>query len=70
MSNKEQAMSLLDKVPDYKLGYAIAFLQGLTVDEETDDLFCNNLVQEYLNDTDPNKHDTISLSDLKSELDI
>lgn len=70
MSNKEQAMLLLEKVPDYKMGYAIAFLQGLTVDEDTDDIFCEKLVQEYLNDTDPQKHDSITLDEMKAELGI
>lgn len=70
MSNKEQAMLLLEKVPDYKMGYAIAFLQGLTVDEDTDDIFCEKLVQKYLNDTDPQKHDSITLDEMKAELGI
>lgn len=69
MSNKDQAISLLDKVPDYKLGYAIAFLQGLVIDEENDDLFCEKMVHDYLSNPDPQKHDSISLEELKIELD-
>lgn len=34
MSEREQAMQLLNSVPDYKLGYVIAFLQGATIPEE------------------------------------
>ena len=30
MSEKEIAMNLLENVPSYKLGYVIAYLQGLT----------------------------------------
>lgn len=34
MSNREKAVQLLAAVPDYKIGYVIAYLQGLTEDEE------------------------------------
>lgn len=70
MSNKEQAKTLLDKIPEYKLGYAVAFLQGLAIDEEDDDLFCESMVQNYIDNSDPNKHETITLEELKTELDI
>ena len=33
MSNREKCAALLDSVPDYKLGYVLAYLQGLTADE-------------------------------------
>lgn len=33
MSEREKAIQLLDAVPDYKLGYVIAYLQGVTVGE-------------------------------------
>lgn len=33
MSIKEQCMELLNSVPDFKLGYVLAYLQGLTADE-------------------------------------
>lgn len=33
MSEREKALQLLDKVPDYKLEYVIAFLQGATIPE-------------------------------------
>lgn len=36
MSSKEQIISLLDKIPDYKMGY----VQGITADEEMDNIFC------------------------------
>ena len=32
MSEKEIAMQLINNLPDYKLGYVIAYLQGLTAD--------------------------------------
>ena len=33
MSNREKCAALLDSVPEYKLGYVLAYLQGLTADE-------------------------------------
>ena len=33
MSKREQAIQLLNSVPDYKLEYVIAFLQGATIPE-------------------------------------
>lgn len=34
MSEREQALRLLDTVPDYKMGYVVAYLQGVTVGED------------------------------------
>ncbi len=34
MSNREKAMELLDAVPDYKMGYVIAYLQGAVIGED------------------------------------
>ena len=51
MSNKEQVISLLDKLPEYKIAYILAFAQGVAVsDESDDDAFCQRLVDNYLND--------------------
>lgn len=50
MSEKEQAAALLERVPGYKLGYVIAYLQGLTADEDNDDAYCEQIYQDYLND--------------------
>lgn len=33
MSEKEQVVQLLDKVPDYKMGYVLAYVQGVIVSE-------------------------------------
>lgn len=33
MSNREKAMQLLAAVPDYKIDYVIAYLQGVTAGE-------------------------------------
>ena len=34
MSDRERAAQLLNNVPDYKIGYVIAYLQGVTAGED------------------------------------
>lgn len=63
MSDREKVIQLLDKVPDYKIGYVLAYIQGITADEEADNKFCESLLRNYLNDPDPNKHDAMSIED-------
>lgn len=67
MSDREKVIQLLDKVPDYKIGYVLAYVQGITADEEADDKYCESLLQDYLNDTDPNKHDSISIEEFAKQ---
>ena len=55
MSNKEKIVALLDNVPDYKMGYVWAYIQGLTADEEADDLFCERMIENYKNAPDEDK---------------
>ena len=57
MSNKEKAIKLLDQVPDYKLGYVLAYIQGITADEEADDMFCQKMIEDYENAPDEDKED-------------
>lgn len=33
MSNRELAIELINQMPEYKIGYAIAYLQGLSADD-------------------------------------
>lgn len=71
MSNKEQVISLLNKLPEYKITYILAFAQGVAVSYESDDdMFCQKLVDNYLSDNDPTKHETVTLEELAKELDI
>ena len=65
MSNRELCVKLLENVPDYKIGYVLAYLQGLTADEDADDAFCEKLVKEYEND--PEKDVSYTLEDCKKE---
>ncbi len=63
MSNKERIIELLDVVPDYKMGYVLAYVQGIAADEEADDLFCQRMMENYENDPDPEKDKTYSLEE-------
>lgn len=68
MSDKERAAALLEYVPPYKMGYVLAYLQGLTADEEADEAFCENMYREYLND--PDKGDPVPLDDAVKEMGL
>ena len=67
MSDREQAISLLENVPDYKMGYVVAYLQGITADEKADDAFCQRMMENYENDPDPEKEKGYSLEECKKE---
>ena len=66
MSKKELAIKLLDRVPEYKLRYVIAYLEGLTADEDADDEYCEQLYRKYL--ADPDKGDFVSLEQVEKSL--
>ena len=61
MNNKEYAIELINKIPEYKLGYVIAYLQGLTTDDIVDDSYCAYLLEEYQNSDD--KGDFVSFDE-------
>ena len=67
MSERERVAQMMNEIPDYKLGYVLAYLQGLMADEAEDDAFCERLYQDYLNDPDPEKDKEYSLEDCKKE---
>ena len=65
MSEREQAKQIIDQLPEYKMGNLLLFLRGMLFDDELeDDLYCERLVEDYLNETSPDKHDTITLEEL------
>ena len=66
MSNKEKIIELLESVPDYKMGYVLAYVQGITADEEADHIFCERMVENYENAPDEDKED-IPLEDCLKE---
>ena len=61
MSERERAVQMVNDIPEYKLGYVLAYLQGRMSDEAEDDAFCERLYQDYLND--PDKGDFISIEE-------
>lgn len=73
MSVREQLNQLTSTLPDYKLTYVLAFVQGLIADEESekaDDAYCEQLLKDYQNDPDPHKTDAIPLEQLAQELGV
>ena len=68
MSAKERAAALLELVPEYKMGYVIAYLEGLTADEAADDAFCEKLYQDYLND--PERGDFVPFAEALKECGV
>ncbi len=65
MSEREQAKQIIDRLPEYKISNILLFLKGIQFDDELeDDAYCEQLVERYLNDDDPHKHDTITLEEL------
>ena len=68
MSERELCAQLLSYVPDFKLRYVLAYLQGLTADEMDDDAFCEQIYQEYL--ADPDKGQAVSLEDAAAHLGV
>ncbi len=67
MTNREKIIELLDSVPDYKMGYVLAYIQGITADEEADNIFCQRMLENYENDPDPDKDKGYSLEDCMKE---
>ena len=65
MSEREQAKQIIDRLPEYNIGRILLFLQGVAFDDEIeDDLYCEKLYQEYLDDPDPEKDEGITLEEL------
>lgn len=66
-------MELTAALPDYKLAYVLAYVQGLIADETTDqadDAYCEQLLKNYQENPDPHKHDAVPLEELAQELGI
>lgn len=65
MSEREQAKQIIDRLPEYKISRILLFLQGVAFDDEMeDDLYCEQLYQDYLSDSDPEKEKTIAIEEL------
>lgn len=65
MSERELAKQIIDRLPEYKISRLLLFLRGIQFDDEMeDDLYCERLVEDYLNDPDPAKHESITIEEL------
>ena len=65
MSEREQAKQIIDNLPEYKIGNILLFLKGVQFDDDMeDDLYCEKLVQDYMNNPDPGTADTRPLEEL------
>ncbi len=65
MSEREQAKQIIDRLPEYKIPNLLLFLQGMQFDDDIeDDLFCQKMYEDYLNDPDPEKYETITIEEL------
>lgn len=65
MSDRDLAKQIIDTLPEYKIGNLLLFLKGMQFDDNIeDDLYCQKLYEDYLNDPDPEKHKTITIEEL------
>ena len=65
MSEREQVIAMLDRVPEYKLGYVLAYILRFTAEEDEEDAFCQQLYERYQND--PEKDEAFTLEECKRE---
>lgn len=70
MSSKEKCIALLDTFTEAQLEGAQAMLQAMrqTLDDLEDDMFCEQLYKDYLND--PDKGDPVPIEECAKELGI
>jgi len=68
MSDREQAKMIIDQLPDYKMSRILIFLKGVQFDDDIeDDLFCQRMWDDYVNDPDPEKDAAYTLEECKQE---
>ena len=70
MSDREKAMELLKAVPDYKIGYVVAYLQGVTageIEEVAPDALDLEMIKEAERENDG---ESVTLEDLQKELGL
>ena len=70
MSNKDKIVQLLDSVPDYKMGYILAYVQGITADEEIEEKCDITLADEAYAEYENSGKKSRPISELWKELDL
>ena len=64
LSEREKILQIINELPDYKMARLLEFLQSMQLDDDIeDDLYCEWLVEQYLENNDPQKHETIHLEE-------
>ena len=65
LSEREIAKQIIDKLPEYKITSLLLFLRGIEFDDEIeDDLYCEKLVEDYLNNIDEENNQGITIEEL------
>ena len=72
MSTKEKIYSMIDTFDEKQLQQVLAMLEGVRklIDDTADDAFCLRLAEDYENNSDADKHETVSLEQLAEELGV
>ena len=70
MSDKEKVVQLLDSVPEYKMGYILAYIQGITADEEIEEKYDIALANEAYAEYESGGKKSRPISELWKELDL
>ena len=70
MSDKEKVVQLLDSVPEYKMGYILAYIQGIIADEEIEDKCDIALANEAYAEYESGGKKSRPISELWKELDL
>lgn len=73
MSTKEKIYNLIELANADELELVCQILEkfaSIDMNDVEDDKFCNALYNEYLNDADPTKEESITLEELAGELGI
>ncbi|MDD3239120.1 MAG: hypothetical protein PHW47_03360 [Lachnospira sp.] len=68
MSDRERAKQIIDSLPEYKISNLLLFLKGIQFDDDLEDEnYCSKMIENYLNDQDPEKDETYTLDECKKE---
>lgn len=73
MSTKERIYNIIDSFSDEQLTQVytiIADFKNSLDDDIADDMFCRKLYEDYLNDPDPEKDESIPLESFMHEIGI
>jgi len=76
MTNRDECISILNNFGEEQLCSVLTVLKSIkdafdnALEEALDETYCQQLYQNYLNDPDPSKHDSMTLEDFADSLGI